>query len=53
MAKKEKKESFNLREALKTLPQDFILDGFKEYIRDKEIKDIKEFNELYKHYKEL
>lgn len=50
---KKKEESFDLVEALKTLPQDFILDGFKEYIRDRKIKNIKEFNELYKHYKEL
>ena len=44
-----KKTNFNLREALERV-NPFLRDGFIEYLMDKKIKDIEEFNKYLKEY---
>lgn len=47
--KKKEKEDFNIQTALETV-NPFILDGFKRFILNKEIKSEKEFNNLLEEY---
>ena len=44
-----KKTKFNLREALENV-NPFLRDGFTEYLMDKKIKDIEEFNKYLRKY---
>lgn len=47
--KKKEKEDFNIQTSLETV-NPFILDGFKRFISNKEIKSEKEFNNLLEEY---
>lgn len=47
--KKEEDKSFDINKALETV-NPFMLDGFKWFIIDKDIKNQKEFNKLLKEY---
>lgn len=46
---KKEKEDFDIQTALETV-NPFILDGFKRFILNKEIKSEKEFNNLLEEY---
>ena len=55
MSKKENKKNdskFDLDTALSTVNR-YLLDGFKDYIKDEKVTSQKQFDKLYNDYKEF